>query len=60
MDKMDIEVLEAIFNILDAELGDTDPFMDDEMTDENLKDEHPIFWACREVGRIKAKYDKSK
>ena len=60
MDSNDIKVLRAIFDILDDQIGDTDPFMGDFITDEQIKDEHPVFWACREVKRIADKYDKSK
>ena len=60
MDSNDIKVLRAIFDILNDHLGDTDPFMEDGITDEQARDEHPVLWACKEVGRIADKYDKSK
>ena len=54
----DVQILEHIFNILDAELGDTDPIhWDDDMTDDDIKDEHPLFWACQRIGELKAKFE---
>ena len=54
----DVQVLEDVFNILDAELGDTDPIhWGDDMTDDDIKDEHPLFWACQRIGELKAKFE---
>ena len=32
---------------LDDALGDTDPVIDAEATDEEVRDEQPVFWACQ-------------
>lgn len=59
MDKADLKVLGEIFDILDNELGDTDPIhWDEDMTDEDIKTEHPLFWACKQVGKLQDKYTK--
>ncbi len=41
--------LQEIFDVLDRKLGDTDPYMDEDMTDEDIKEELPIFWCAKEV-----------
>jgi len=46
----------AVANVLDCLLGDTDPDCGD-MTDEEIKTEYPLFWACRELYCMREKKD---
>lgn len=39
--------LSEIADVLDMKLGDTDPHIEEDWTDEEIKTEYPIFWACR-------------
>jgi len=41
------EALNDICDILDKHLGDTDPNWPPEWTDEEIKEEMPVFWCCR-------------
>lgn len=41
--------LQDIVDVLDNVLGDTDPFIDDDATDEDIQDEFPVFWACQKL-----------
>lgn len=54
-----IETLRKIFSALDDALGDTDPFLDPDMTDDEIRDEEPLFWAAQklyaEIERLEAK-----
>jgi len=43
--------VEEMFNALDNYLGDTDPFFDDVITDEEIKNEEPVFWVAKELSR---------
>jgi len=52
MDSKTKKKLEEIFTVLDLYIGDTDPYFDDEMTDEDIRDEEPVFWACKEIGLL--------
>ncbi len=39
----------AIHSALDDALGDTDPQFSDDVTDAEIRDEDPIFWAAKEI-----------
>lgn len=39
--------LEDVMDTLDKYLGDTDPNWPSEWTDEEIKEEMPVFWSCR-------------
>jgi len=41
--------LEKIFSALDRVLGDSDPMLPDDMTDEEIYSEAPLFWAAKEL-----------
>lgn len=41
------KALEDILHYLDVALGDTDPNIPDDMTDEEIAAEWPVFWACQ-------------
>lgn len=49
VDMQQIETLRKIFGALDQALGDTDPFLDPDMTDEEVRDEEPLFWAAQKL-----------
>jgi hypothetical protein len=34
---------------LDEYLGDTDPNIPDDLTDEDIKEEYPILWVCQQI-----------
>ena len=44
--------LHKIVHVLDDYLGDSDPQLEDDMTDEDIKQEYPIFWATKELFSI--------
>ena len=44
--------LQAVFDVLDELCGDTDPVIPDDFTDDDIREEHPLFWRCREVGKF--------
>ena len=41
--------LRKIFNALDHALGDTDPDFPEDMTDDEIREEEPVFWAAKEL-----------
>ena len=41
--------LEKIFSALDRVLGDSDPILPDDMTDEEIHAEEPLLWAAKEL-----------
>ena len=45
---LEAAVRDAI-SALDDALGDTDPVIDAEATDEEVRDEQPVFWACQRL-----------
>ena len=44
--------LQKIFAALDESLGDTDPDILEDATDDEIRDEEPVFWAAREIAKI--------
>lgn len=44
--------LVEIHDALSYELGDTDPHIEDDMTDEEVREEMPVFWAAKEVAEL--------
>ena len=48
--------LQVIFDTLDGILGDTELFIEEDMTDDEIREEEPIFWCAKEImGLIKDK-----
>ena len=50
--------LQAVFDVLDDQLGDTDPHTDipwDEWDDDDLKVEHPLMWCCQQLSEVLGK-----
>ncbi len=46
---------QAVFDVLDDQLGDTDPHTDipwEEWDDDDLKVEHPLIWCCRQLSEV--------
>lgn len=55
LDMTERERLQAVFDVLDDQLGDTDPHTDipwDEWDDGDLKEEHPLMWCCRQLSEV--------
>lgn len=51
----DRERLQAIYDVLDDYLGDTDPHTDipwDQWDDDDLKAEYPLLWCCRQLSEV--------
>lgn len=46
-------VLDEVFDVLDEEIGDTDPPIDDTWTDDEIREEYPLFWAIRRVNEVR-------
>lgn len=43
--------VKEMFKALDNFLGDTDPFFDDDITDEEIRNEEPVFWVAKELSK---------
>ncbi len=41
--------LKVIFDTLEGVLGDTEPWIEEDMTDDEIREEEPIFWCAKEV-----------
>lgn len=52
MNRKTLETLQEVFDVLDDQLGDTDPHFEEDITGDEIKTEHPLFWACQRVGEI--------
>lgn len=52
MTKTESKKLIAIHSALDAALGDSDPYIDDEMSDEDIAEQEPVFWAAKELAKL--------
>ena len=44
--------LKRMSYVLDEYLGDTDPMFDEDMTDEEIQQEEPIFWISKELNLL--------
>jgi len=44
--------LVKIHDALDAHLGDTDPYTPEDMTDEEVCEYEPVFWAAKEIAAL--------
>lgn len=44
-----MQVLKEIADTLDRILGDTDPHIEPDWTEEEIQREYPLFWSCREL-----------
>ena len=38
-----------VFDVIDDKLGDTDPSVPDDFTDEDMRIEMPLLWCCRRL-----------
>lgn len=47
-------IVQRVQSTLDDFLGDTDPDLPDDMTDEEVRDESPIFWCCQQLSALLA------
>ena len=45
-------VIKAVTDVLDTVLGDTDPEIDDDWTDEEIRDEYPIMWCMQQLTKF--------
>ena len=52
IDAVSRQRLEQVFDVLDGLVGDFDPEIPDDWTDEDVMIEEPLFWCCREVNRV--------
>jgi hypothetical protein len=55
LEQMSVVLKQRLIKIHDAlcnELGDTDPCIDDDMTDEEICEEMPVFWAAKEIADL--------
>ena len=44
-----LEVLRDVRDALDRALGDSDPYIDEDMTDEDIRSDEPLFYACQRI-----------
>ena len=42
----------SIHAALDDALGDTDPMLDDDITDAELREEEPVLWAAMQIAKL--------
>lgn len=42
----------SIISTIDNALGDTDPSIDADATDEEVRADYPIFWACQQLSAM--------
>lgn len=47
-----VDKLKEIFDVLDMMMGDTDPYIDEDWTEDEIKTEEPLFWVTREIGLL--------
>jgi hypothetical protein len=55
LEQVSVALKQRLIKIHDAlcnELGDTDPCIDDDMTDEEICEEMPVFWAAKEIADL--------
>ena len=52
MKPIEIAIIQSILDALDEVLGDTDPFLSEDMTDEEVRTEEPLFWAFRQLSGL--------
>lgn len=41
-------LLESVREVLDDEIGDSDPVIFD-LTDDEIRDQEPLYWACMKI-----------
>ena len=39
------KIITAITEVLETEMGDTEPQLDNDWTDDEIRNEYPVFWA---------------
>ena len=44
--------IKAVTDVLDTVLGDTDPEIDDDWTEEEIRDEYPIMWCMQQLTKF--------
>lgn len=54
MDDKTRSILSKIHDALDRALGDTDPDIDEEMSDEEIRQYEPLFWAAWALAKLLA------
>lgn len=47
-----IDQLKSVSDALDQALGDSDPMIDPNMTDNEIKAEYPVLWACSKINKL--------
>ena len=52
--------IEDILYILDEFLGDTDPYLNNDMTDDDIKQEEPILWVHMRLIELRDKLTNKK
>ncbi|WP_425909018.1 hypothetical protein [Nitrobacter sp. TKz-YC02] len=46
------DVLLTLISVLDCALGDTDPSIDPDYTDDEVKRDYPVFWVCQQLATL--------
>lgn len=52
MNKRAENVLEEVFRSLDDVLGDTDPNIPEDSSDDELRDAEPLVWCCQQIRKL--------
>lgn len=47
-----VVTLKECVSVLDKALGDTDPCIDEEITEDEIKEEYPMFWVCQNLSLL--------
>ena len=46
------KLLIPIHSALSCAIGDTDPYFPDDMTDDDIRQEDPVFWAAQHLAEV--------
>lgn len=52
MNKREKEVLQHVFDVLENYSGDSDPDLPDDITEDEIVEYFPIFYATRELAKL--------
>ena len=44
-----IPCVQEVFDCISTKLGDTDPHMDEDMSEEEMQHEYPLVWSCQRL-----------
>jgi hypothetical protein len=57
--KLQSKNIQSIFQVIERVIGDTDPYTEENWTDEDIKQEEPLLWACNRLIEAEETLNKS-